>query len=200
MKTIFHSWLTAAIMSVLAGSAFAQSAPAAPSPRSTHIDTMHERMSERHSKHLKALKAKLQLENGQVTAWSAFAQAMQPPAKPVPRPDRAALAILTTPERIDQMQAFKNQVDAQKQKRADASKAFYAELNADQKRPSMPKPHGTWPKPMSTPTPPPWARACPPVTPCPTETPCAAVPYVGQGPFRTFSFLTCINSPQRRSG
>lgn len=134
MKLTYRPWLTAAVMSVLAVSAIAQSAPGAPSPQSAHTDKMHERMGERHSKHLNALKAKLQLESGQEAAWSAFAQAMQPPAKPVPRPNRAALAKLSTPERIDQMQAFKTQVDAQMQKRADATKAFYAELNADQKK------------------------------------------------------------------
>lgn len=136
MKTTHRLLITAGLLTSLAGTVFAQTAPA-PSPeaqRPARMEKMRERMAERHSKHLNELKAKLHLQAGQEASWSAFAQAMQAPAQPLPRPDHAALEKLTTPERIDQMQAFKAQRDALMQKRAEATKAFYASLDADQKK------------------------------------------------------------------
>jgi periplasmic protein CpxP/Spy len=41
---------------------------------------------------------------------------------------------LTTPERIDKMRAMRVQRDTEMDKRADATKAFYATLNAEQKK------------------------------------------------------------------
>ena len=135
MKTTPRFWIAASLLSVLAaGSALAQPGPGPDGQRPARMEKMHERMAERHNKHLTELKAKLQLQANQETAWTTFAQAMQPPAKPLARPDRLALEKLTTPERIDQIQAFKAQRDAHMQQRADATKAFYASLNAEQKK------------------------------------------------------------------
>lgn len=134
MKTAHRLLITAGLLSMLAGTALAQTGPGPEGQGPANMEKMHERMAERHNKHLNELKAKLQLQTHQDAAWNTFAQAMQPPAKPLGHLDRAALAKLTTPERIDQMQAFKAQRDAHMQKRADATKAFYASLNADQKK------------------------------------------------------------------
>ena len=138
MKITHRLLITVGLLSSLAGTAFAQTVPApTPAPESqrpARMEKMHERMAERHNKHLNELKAKLQLQAGQDASWIAFEQTMQPPAQALPRPDPAALARLTTPERIDQMQAFKAQRDAHMQKRAEATKTFYASLNADQKK------------------------------------------------------------------
>ena len=41
---------------------------------------------------------------------------------------------MTTPERLDQMQAMKAMRDARMQQRAEATKVFYAILSADQKQ------------------------------------------------------------------
>ena len=41
---------------------------------------------------------------------------------------------MTTPERLEQMQAHKAQRDAQMKKHADATKTFYAALNSTQKK------------------------------------------------------------------
>ena len=134
MKTTQRLWITASLLSVLFGSALAQPGPGHNGQGPARMEKMHERMAERHNKHLSELKAKLQLQASQESAWTSFAQTMQAPAKPLARPDRLALEKLTTPERIDQMQAFKAQRDAHMQQRADATKAFYASLNADQKK------------------------------------------------------------------
>ena len=58
---------------------------------------------------------------------------MQPPAN-WKRPDRAELARLPTPERIDRIRALRVERMAMMDKRADATKAFYATLNPVQKR------------------------------------------------------------------
>jgi hypothetical protein len=50
------------------------------------------------------------------------------------RPERANFEKMTTPERLDQMQAMKKQRDDQMQQRAEATKAFYATLSTDQKQ------------------------------------------------------------------
>jgi periplasmic protein CpxP/Spy len=136
MKIAQRLLIIAGLLSSLTAPVFAQSttAPTGEGQRPMRMEKMRERMVEQHNKHLNELKAKLQLQTGQDTAWSAFALAMQAPAKALPHPDRAALEKLTTPERIDQMQAFRAQRDAQMQKRAEATKTFYASLNAEQKK------------------------------------------------------------------
>jgi Spy/CpxP family protein refolding chaperone len=134
MNTAQRLLISAAFLSSLAGAAMAQPGPMVDGQGPARLEKMRERMAERHSKHLAELKTKLQLQAGQEAAWNTFAQAMQPPAKPVQRPDRAAFEKLTTPERIDQMMAIKAQRDERMQKHADATKAFYATLNPEQKK------------------------------------------------------------------
>ncbi|MFM7026783.1 MAG: Spy/CpxP family protein refolding chaperone [Limnohabitans sp.] len=106
-----------------------------PQARPEHMrEHMREHMTERHAARLTELKTKLKLDAGQEAAWKTFADAMQPPAAPMARPERAAMEKLTTPERIDQMQALHVQRDADMKKRGDATKAFYASLNGEQKK------------------------------------------------------------------
>ena len=135
MKPIRTPLLATAVALALGSSAFAQQGPmpgqGMPQARMQH---MREHMAERHARHLSELKGKLQLEASQESAWKTFADAMQAPLAPPARPERAALEKLTTPERIDQMQALHAQRDAEMKKRGDATKAFYAGLNAEQKK------------------------------------------------------------------
>ncbi len=136
MKSIRNTLIAASLLAGLTGLTLAQTSPEAKTsgPRAERMDKMHAKMDERHAKHLAELKGKLKLEAGQETAWAAFEQSMQMPSKPMARPDRVALEKLTTPERIDQMQAHKAQRDASMQKHADATKTFYAALNTSQKK------------------------------------------------------------------
>jgi hypothetical protein len=85
------------------------------------------------------LKAKLKLTADQEGAWTMFTGAMKPPAlMDAKRPDRAEMDKLSTPERIDRMRALRTEhmaaMNAAMDKREDATKAFYAALNADQKK------------------------------------------------------------------
>jgi Spy/CpxP family protein refolding chaperone len=91
------------------------------------------RMQERMAQRAAALKQKLLITPAQEPAWTSFTSAMRPAARPQ-RPDRAAIERMTTPERIDQMRTLRTQRMAQMDRRADATKAFYATLSPEQKK------------------------------------------------------------------
>jgi hypothetical protein len=91
------------------------------------------------AKHLADLKTKLKITAPQEGAWTSFTAAMKPPARAEhTRPDPAEMEKLTTPERIDKMRAMRAQrmteMQANMDKREEATKTFYATLNADQKK------------------------------------------------------------------
>lgn len=105
----------------------------------THASTAH--TSARHEQHLQDLKSKLKLSAEQETAWVAFANAMSPPrvaAQADRRAQRAELAALSTPERIDRMKALRQQrqeeMNAQADRRGQASKDFYTQLSPEQRK------------------------------------------------------------------
>ncbi|HZY17412.1 MAG TPA: Spy/CpxP family protein refolding chaperone [Ramlibacter sp.] len=130
--------ITAALLAGIGLAAQAQPAPAtgdAPAP-GAQVQRKHhdpQRMAEHMNKRLADLKQKLQLNAGQEAAWTSFTTAMQPAAGRQ-RPDPAALASMSTPDRIDQMRALRDQRNAEMDRRADATKAFYATLSTEQKK------------------------------------------------------------------
>lgn len=134
--------ITAALIAAFAATAVvqAQTPPAAPAattasgaPASKRAD-LRERYAKRHQERMAELKKQLQITAAQEGAWSQFSNAMNPPATRPQRPDREAMARLTTPERIDQMRSMRAQRMAEMDKRADATKAFYATLSPEQKK------------------------------------------------------------------
>jgi hypothetical protein len=138
MKSIRTTLIATALMAGLTGLALAQNTTApTDSTRAGRMEKMREHKSEhkaeRHTQRLAELKSKLNLQAAQEPAWNTFTQSMQHPARMV-RPERASLEKMTTPERLDMMQAMKTQRDAHMQQRADATKAFYATLSAEQKQ------------------------------------------------------------------
>jgi len=110
--------------------------PAAPTAeqrdqrRAERMARMQQKMAERQA----ALKAELKLTPEQEPAWSAFVARTQPQARPVRQGSREDWSKLTTPQRLDKMQALKVERDAAMAKRVDAIKSFYASLNADQQK------------------------------------------------------------------
>lgn len=96
-----------------------------------------ERMQEMRAKRQAALKDKLQLTPEQEPAWNSFVEASKPAARTAeaqPRPDRAEFRKLTTPERLDRMQARQAARTAMFAQRADATRSFYAALNPEQQK------------------------------------------------------------------
>ena len=98
------------------------------------FEEMRKRRAEHMAKRMTDLKQKLALAPAQEGAWTTWTTAMQPPVQPHQRPDRAEFQKLSTPERIDRMRAHRTQRQAEMDKRLDATKSFYAALNADQKK------------------------------------------------------------------
>lgn len=94
---------------------------------------MHQRMQARTATRMARLKETLQIAPAQEGAWNAWAAAMQPTADRR-RPDRAEFERLTTPDRIDRMRASRAERNAMMDRRAEATKSFYAGLDPVQKR------------------------------------------------------------------
>jgi len=99
------------------------------------------KMQERMASHQAELKAKLQLNAAQESAWANYIAAMQPPADMgtrMGRDNRARMheemQALTTPDRIDRMNQLKAQRDAHMAARNDATKSFYAALTPAQQK------------------------------------------------------------------
>lgn len=87
---------------------------------------------ERMARRLADLKQLLRITPQQEGAWSTWTTALKPVA--VQRPDRFEFARMTTPERIDRLKLVRAERHAQGDRRLDATKAFYAALDAEQKR------------------------------------------------------------------
>jgi len=134
MKSIRTTLIATALMAGLTGLALAQNTSAPTDvPRVGRMEKIREHKAERHTQHLTELKSKLNLQAAQEPAWNSFSQSMQHPAR-MARPERATFEQMTTPERLDHIQAMKSQRDVHMQQRAEATKAFYATLNAEQKQ------------------------------------------------------------------
>ena len=131
---------------LLAGAAFAASAQTPPAPPAGGPDgaaprmergdpaQRAERMQQHRAQRLAALKDKLKLDAAQEPAWNSFAAAQQPPARLAQRPSREDIAKMTTPQRLDLMQQRQAERSAAFAKRADATRSFYAGLNAEQQK------------------------------------------------------------------
>lgn len=118
----------------------AQRASDAPAPhlQEARRAGMAERMEQRRDARLAKLKETLKIAPEQEAAWSAFVARTAPEGKPPARDDRRAgredWRKLSTPERLDRMEAFKAERDAEMAKRNDAVRSFYAALTPEQQK------------------------------------------------------------------
>ena len=80
------------------------------------------------------MKAKLKITPAQDGAWTAFTAAMHPPTSMMGSRPGAEFDKLTTPQRIDKMRELRTERIAEMDKRMDATKTFYAALNAEQQK------------------------------------------------------------------
>ena len=134
-----------ALSVLLAGSALAAVVPAQAQPMMGEMGVhhnegrMHERMTKHWEQRQAELKAKLQLTPAQEPAWNSFVQASKPPAKShMQHLGQDDLAKLSTPERLDKMNAMHDEnlktMQAQMKQREEATRAFYKTLTAEQQK------------------------------------------------------------------
>ena len=134
------SWLAVALMAAVAAAATAQTPMPASGEASAQASEQRanpreaERRAERHAKRMADLKQRLQITSAQEGAWNQFVSAMQPPAPPAQRPDRAEFERLTTPERLDRMQAMQAEHQTRMAARNQAIKNFYEQLTPEQQK------------------------------------------------------------------
>jgi len=93
-----------------------------------------ERMQKRMAEHQAQLKETLKITPAQEAAWSAFVARTAPEPRMGRDISREDWAKLTTPERLDKMQALKAERDARMDKRIEATKSFYAALTPEQQK------------------------------------------------------------------
>ncbi len=151
MKSVFKPLLWVAVLAAAGFSVVAQAAGDAPcmmgGAGAMHGDMGYGHMGKRDGSRMQAhmdkrhaaLKTQLKLTPAQESAWTSYTAAMKPPTDLMgQRADYAELAKLPTPERIDKMKALRtehmNAMTAAMDKRADATKTFYATLTPEQKK------------------------------------------------------------------
>lgn len=94
---------------------------------------MQKKMADHHAARMDRLKAELKISAAQEPAWNAFvARTAHEPRKPVAAAEDWSQ--LTTPQRLDKMQALKAERDAKMSQRIDATKSFYAVLTPEQQK------------------------------------------------------------------
>lgn len=143
MKPFSHPALTRSLQAGLLCAGLGLAAVAhAQAPHEMHAHrserhAMHEKHAEKMVQRLASFKQKLAISAEQEAAWTAWTNALRANG-PMQMADRAKvraeLAQLTTPERIDRMRAMRVQHQSRMDQRADATKAFYAQLNAEQRK------------------------------------------------------------------
>jgi len=101
-----------------------------------------ERMQQYHAERQAKLKAELKLTAAQEPAWNAFVARTAHEPYAMKAGAREDWSKLTTPERLDKMQALKAERDAQMAKRIDATKSFYAALTPEQQKVFDTQAHG----------------------------------------------------------
>lgn len=136
----------AATITVFASPGFAQSAGStSPDLHAQHLTqradspatTPSERqakMQQRRTERQAALKAKLNISAEQEPAWSAFVARTTPETWTKRHAERQDWAKLTTPERLDKMQARQAERAAAMTSRIDATRSFYSALKPDQQK------------------------------------------------------------------
>ena len=144
-----RTWIATALATAIVGlsaTAIAQNTtPAAPTAQTTpdvkahrHDPERHaqrmERMKARMAEHQAQLKQNLQLTPAQEPAWNAFVARMQPQARTATPGGRDSWTGLTTPQRLERMEAMKTQRDQAMAQRHDAIRSFYAQLTPEQQK------------------------------------------------------------------
>lgn len=134
MKSLHKHLVATGLVAALGlTAAFAQQpAPTEGRHDPARMEQKRAKMEERRAQRVADLKAKLQITAAQEPAWNAWLAAMQ--SHRGARLDRAQFAAMTTPERIDYMQARQAERAALAHQRGEITKSFYAVLSAQQQQ------------------------------------------------------------------
>ena len=143
-RTLTATAAAATVFAALAMPAGAQT-PAAPVAATTsaaaerpdrgpgHHPRDHAAHEKRMAEKAQKLQTALQLTDAQKAGWNSYREAIKP-APHGKRMDRESFAKLTTPQRIDHMQQQRAERNAQADRRAQATKTFYATLTPAQQK------------------------------------------------------------------
>lgn len=93
-----------------------------------------EQMQKRHAEHQAQLKTTLKITAAQEPAWNAYVAGTAHTPRMGHQAKGEDWSKLTTPQRLEKMQAHKAERDAQMTKRIDAVKTFYAALTPEQQK------------------------------------------------------------------
>ena len=139
-RTLTATAAAATVFAALALPVWAQapaatSAMAEPAARTApaHGPRDHAAHEKRMAEKAQKFQAALQLTDAQQAGWNSYREAIKP-APHGKRMDRESFAKLTTPQRIDHMQQKRAERNAQADRRAEATKAFYATLTPAQQK------------------------------------------------------------------
>ena len=136
----------AATLTVLAAPGFAQSSGMpAPAHHAQHLSPRAEKssatpaerrakMQQRRAERHEALKTQLNITAEQEPAWNAFIAHTAPTTRANRHTERQDWAKLTTPERLDKMQAHQAERAAAMTRRIDATRSLYSALTPDQQK------------------------------------------------------------------
>lgn len=135
-----HKSLISAMLAVGVGigsvslAAHAQQPGAGNAPAAgNHHERSPEKMLERMEKRQAELRAKLNLNANQDTAWKAYVARMRP-ADMSQRPSRSEMETLSVPERMEKRLAFMKQAEQRMTERLAATRDFYAVLSPEQQK------------------------------------------------------------------
>ena len=139
-RTLTATAAAATVFAALALPVWAQapaatSAMAEPAARTApaHGPRDHAAHEKRMAEKAQKFQAALQLTEAQQADWTRYREAVKP-VRPAKHLDRESFAKLTTPQRIDHMQQKRAERNAQADRRAEATKAFYATLSPAQQK------------------------------------------------------------------
>lgn len=139
-RTLTAALAATALVGAFSLSAQAQTAPAptaaAPQAAAAQHGTRAKPVdfAQRHAQRSEHLKTILQLQPNQQAAWDKYVQSTTPTPRAKPSADRVDVRKLTTPERLDLAQKLRKERTAKAEQREQATRSFYASLNASQQK------------------------------------------------------------------
>jgi len=136
-RNYHHRLFRAAVAAtVLSGAAFAAHAQPAPSIGGETKSGPRAEGPRNPAQRMQMMRERLAITPAQEGAFQAWLGALRPPEgmRRGQRPDRDAVAAMTTPERIDRRMAMAEQRLAMARQRGEATKRFYAQLSTEQRQ------------------------------------------------------------------